>query len=286
MSQRLIRPGFSASLAGKLHPRTGQLIQPVGVLPSGKVVWPVLGGAEDDDSDDPDDENFQDGGRPSSSGGSSEEDDEDEDESEEDDEEDSKKDKPKSKKDDEDEDDDEKPRYTQAEYDKLRRRMKAADKRASDTEARIRNLENKGRKPEEVQSEELTAARSDVERLQGQNRDLQLQLAFYRSNTVEWADPSDALRLLDLSEIEVDDDGTVNARELRAALKDLARRKPHLVKKSRASDTDDEDDDSDQRSTRRSGPAMNGKRKGSTGKSDEAARKAELAKKFPVLNRR
>lgn len=45
------------------------------------------------------------------------------------------------------------------------------------------------------------------------------------------ADPSDAVRLLDLSEFEVDDDGEVDAKAIDAAIDDLLSSKPYLAAK-------------------------------------------------------
>ena len=49
----------------------------------------------------------------------------------------------------------------------------------------------------------------------------------------DFADPEDAVRFLDLSDYEVDEDGEVNARDIERDLKDLLRRKPHLGKRGR-----------------------------------------------------
>lgn len=43
------------------------------------------------------------------------------------------------------------------------------------------------------------------------------------------ADPSDALRLLDLDEFEVDDDGELDAKKVAKALDDLVKAKPYLA---------------------------------------------------------
>jgi len=120
------------------------------------------------------------------------------------------------------------------------------------------------------------------------------QLAFFKSNTVPWIDPTDAFALAEragLFDDIVDDDGTVDERELRRALKDLARRKPHLVRKleddpkargrKSKKDEDEEDEDDEEQGSRPSASKLNGKRKGSSSTVDRAA----LAKRYPVLNR-
>ena len=86
------------------------------------------------------------------------------------------------------------------------------------------------------------------------------QLAFFKNNTVDWADPTDAFALAEragLFDEVVDDDGTVDERELRRSLRALAKSKPHLVKRvedNKASgrkstdDKDEENDDTDEQS--------------------------------------
>lgn len=274
MSQRLIKPGLSAAT---------RIIGYHG----GQPVWLAVGGAPDDD--DPNDPKFT---------GQQDDDADDDDDTDDDDaddnenEEDPKKNikkKVKSKKDDDDDDDEEDdPRVARSarQAAKYRTQLREKEKQYADLEARLRDIENKGRKPEEVAGEELTAQRVKAEQLAARNRDLTLQNAFLASNVVDWVDPEDALRLVDLEDVEIDDDGTVDRKALRAALRDLARRKPHLVKtkakpSGKADDEGDEDDDADQGS-RRSAAPMNGKRKGSR----ETTDRATLAKKFPALQRR
>lgn len=47
------------SLAGKVHPITGEPIEPIGIV-NGRVVWPIMGGAPKDDEDDDDDQDDED----------------------------------------------------------------------------------------------------------------------------------------------------------------------------------------------------------------------------------
>lgn len=277
MSQRLIKPGLPAAgqVYPKWHSKAGQSIEPLGFLSSGQAVWPVLGGAEEQDDPDADPED--------------DEDEEDEDEEEEED--DKKKKSSKSKKDDDEEDDEEDEKQSRPERQaaRYRTRLRAQEKENADLKTRLRALEDKDKKPDEVASRDLIEARSSIEKLTGANKQLTAQLAFFQANTVTWADPADAFALADregLFDDVVDEDGNVDARELRRGLKDLAKRKPHLVKKDEApkargrkdADTDDEDADDEP------GPSsktMNGKRKGTKSTTDRAA----LARKFPVLGR-
>lgn len=267
MNQRFIKPGMRA-----------------GITARGTVVW-ALGGAESDDVDDPkytgaDDDSDDDG-----------DDDSDDDESDDDEDEDEKpkgKKKPpvkdKNKKKDDDADDDDAPMYTADEYNKLRRRMRGADARSSALEKENKALKASGRKVEEIETEAVKSATSRAELAEAGNKDMRIKLAFYQANNISWVDPNDALKLIDLREIDVDEDGTVDRKQLSRALRVLAKQKPHLVKtakKSVQSDDDDEDEDDQAQSGAGTAPKMNGKRKGEKPKVD----KASLAKKYPALNK-
>lgn len=300
MSQRLIQPGLSA--AGKYHPRTALPVEPIGEI-NGRLIWPAIGG---DESDDPDDPRFQDGGGDDDEDDADDEDDDTEDDDEDDEDEDdkkskSKKDKSKKSKDD-DEDDDSKPVYTEDEMHAVKRRMRKADQRASKAEARIAELERQlAKKPKTktgsddtddkggVDNEELRTLRERNAKLEAERQQTRIEKAFSRvplPEGEEWVDLEDAVaaaQRLGLLEDVLDEDGTVDRRSLRAALRELKRRKPHLVRKvSDPDENEDEEDDEDQRSKkRRTASKMNGKRKGQT----KSKSKDELAKRFPVLGR-
>lgn len=282
MSPRLIRPGLPAALP--VHPFTG--LTALGVLPSGKVVWPVVGAAPD--PNDPNDPTF------------TGEDDDDGDEDEEDDEEEPKgKTKKSTKKagdDDEDEEEDDEDASSAAKASRQAKRYRLAlreeQRKNADMAARLKALEDRDKDPDEVVSRDLTDARSKIDALTQTNQTITAQLAFFKANIINWVDPSDAFALADregLFDDVVDENGTVDARELRRGLRDLAKRKPHLVKKSeddpkargRKNATDDDEDEEDEPRSPRSGSTMNGSRRGKKGTTPS---RAELAKKYPVLN--
>lgn len=303
MSQRLIQPGLSA--AGLYHPRTALPVEPIGEI-NGRLIWPAIGG---DENDDPDDPRFADGGGSDDEDDDDEdlEDDEDEPEDDEDDEDDedekSKSKKTKKKK---SKDDDDKPVYTEDEMHAVKRRMRKADQRSSRLEEENRALKAQlAKKPKPkaktgntesdddttggVDTEELERIKKRNERLEAEVMNTKLEKAFSRvplSEGEEWVDIEDAIaaaQRLGLLEDVIEEDGTVDRRSLRAALKDLKRRKPHLIRK--VSDPDENEDDDDEEGqrpkTRRTASKMNGKRKGKDSKPDKAA----LARRFPVLGR-
>jgi hypothetical protein len=126
--------------------------------------------------------------------------------------------------------------------DEVINRMKAADKRASQAEAKLKAQED-------AKKDELTKATeraTELEKTTAQQAkdiaELRLQNAFL-SNTsgITWHDPADALALAErqgyLAEV-VDDEGKVDSGKLTAKLKELAKAKPHLVKNGK----DDKED--------------------------------------------
>jgi hypothetical protein len=280
MSLRLIQPGrLAVDLSNMRHPKTGEFLRPLFHTKNGRPVWPVLGAGPDD----PDDPDFT--GEGGEDDDADDEDEDDEDEDEDDDEEDKKnkkvKGKKKGKKDDED-DDEEEETYTKAQYEKMRNRMRAADRKSSDLEKRLKALENKGKPADEVKAQEDRERQERADKAESAARRLKLENAFLRSSDVDWIDPDDALRLVDLDEVDVDEDGTVDRKSLRSALRALAKAKPHLVKSKKAGGQTDDDQDDDEPSSRRSGSKMNGKRKGSK----NVTNRDQLAKDFPILRMR
>jgi hypothetical protein len=282
----------SANLTGKIHPRTGEPLVPLYMRKDGSVVWPALGAAPDDS--DPDDPHF-----------TGEEDDDEDDDSEDDDEEESqsRKKKPAKKRandDEDDEDDEEDARVHRASQQAKRYRLalREEQKKTADLAARLKAIEDDQKSPDEVASRDIADLREKNTTQAEVIRTMTAQLAFFKTSVpgVQWIDATDVFALADRSGLfddVIDEDGTVDERELRRSLKDLARRKPHLVKKleddpkargrksTKDTDEDDEDDEDEEPRSRRSAGTMNNKRKGTKGTADRAA----LAKKFPVLNR-
>ncbi len=135
--------------------------------------------------------------------------------------------------------------YTPEEYEGLRRRMQAADKAKSKAEKALREkqLAEKG-ELDRAKTETADAVKAK-EGLEHAVEQLRLHNAFLSSNAYTWHDPEDALRLADLSDVEIDDDGKVHG--LEEAIKKLATKKPHLLKAkgNRKTVSDDEDDTDD-----------------------------------------
>lgn len=154
-----------------------------------------------------------------------------------------------------------------------RRAKKAEKERADALQKRLDEIENKD-KPE---AEKLTARVTELEtqnaKLAEDLHQARLSNAFLSSNKFDWHDPADALRLADLSEVELEDDGKVSG--LDAALSKLAKAKPHLLKAKAKKQDDDADDDADA-----TGHSPNGRKK-----KDGQLDRANLEKQYPALRK-
>jgi hypothetical protein len=178
-----------------------------------------LRGAEDEDADDADDTDSDEDGE--------DEDGDDGDESDDDEDEDGEgdpADKSKSKKKDSAKSESER-KIDNLTEDRNRQfhKRKAAEQKVKDLTEKVATLEKDGTKDEDLRAK-LTKAEEDQEKLTTANVKLALENAFLRDNTYDWANPADAFKLLDLSDVEEDGSG------LKAALDKLATDKKYLLK--------------------------------------------------------
>lgn len=163
-----------------------------------------------------------------------------------------------------------------SEAERLRARMKAADKRAAAAEKALREKNDEGKPELEIAQRRVTELEEKTSAQDSQLRELRIQNAFLMNNTVTWHDPSDAIRELSTMDgVEIDDDGKVIG--VKDAIKKLASKKPHWVKKDKGGDSNDDDP-----STEASGPKVNGKRRGEA----NAPNRETLAQQFPALRRK
>jgi hypothetical protein len=154
-----------------------------------------------------------------------------------------------------------------SDYDKLFARMQAADRAKTAAEQKLSDIEK-------AKLGEVDRLKVDVEELTKKNGELQNELqkvrienAFHRENKYTWHDSTDALSFLDMARVTIGEDGKVEG--LKSAIDDVAKRKPHLVKK----DTGPE--------PVASGEPVNGTRKGDQSGPDVKA----LSKRFPALGK-
>jgi hypothetical protein len=245
-----MRLSGSIAPAIKKHPISGMAIEPLWVRPDGRVCWPMMGGAPEDSDDDGDNGKVDDTGDSGAGGDDGDKD-----------------------KDDKDSDD----TISKEEFERLEKRMKAADKRAADAEKKLQEQEDAKKDDLTRTNDELESARKQIEELQGTIKSLRLNNTFLTANTHSWHDSEAALDLADskgyLADV-IDDDGEVDKKALGKALDKLAKDKPYLVKPK------DKDDDGDGEPSGHGGPRR------SDNNQDTSARKATLKKRFPALQNR
>jgi hypothetical protein len=191
-----------------VHPFTGQ--RALGVLPSGRVVWPILGGAPDD-GDDAD--NGQDGdagtgdgdgqgdgdATGSAQGGDGLGD---------------------------------KGREALAKERQARRDAEKARKAAERELADLKAKSAAGQQQDDA-AKAAEQARRDAEDTANKRANERILRAEVRAAAAgKLADPADALAFIDMSQFEFCDDGSVDADEITEAISDLLKRKPHLAAKA------------------------------------------------------
>jgi hypothetical protein len=222
------------------HPLTGEILEPIGYLPNGKAIWPIMGASE-----------------------SAPEDGTEEDEtSEETPEEDSTGSEPDDSKEQRSE---EKP-ISAEEFEALKRRMQAADRRATAAEEKVREFQDK----DKTELQRVTDRVSELEESLGAKdeliKTLQLQNGFLAANKYTWHDPELALKQVDMDSVEFDADGKPSKESLAKALKSVADKHPYLVKRT----------ESDVTPSGEPGP-----KKARNAEKDAATRRAEIKKRFP-----
>lgn len=115
-----------------------------------------------------------------------------------------------------------------SEIDKVRERMRQADSRAGKLEAELKQLRDKDLPEAEKLKRDYEESQSQVVKLQESNGRLAAEVAFLKDNTYTWHDPATALKLVDMSQVEIGDDGSATG--MKDALKALATSHPFLVK--------------------------------------------------------
>lgn len=196
------------------HPLTGEPLRAF-TLPSGRVVWPILGGAESDEDDDDseDDEDDDDA-------------DQDDDDSDDEDDDDSSS---KSKKKEEDPRD---KRIRELTADKIKFRKERNQLRAEQAQikADLEKLKDKDAPELETVTKERDEARKRAELAEATLHDQAVQLAFFQVDGYNWKNPADALQLArrELKDVDVDE-GEADRDAVAAIVEQLAKEKPYLL---------------------------------------------------------
>jgi hypothetical protein len=130
----------------------------------------------------------------------------------------------------------------------LRKKLANRTEQAKRQDAELRRLKEVEKERDELARKQEEAARKDATELENAQRDLEkattltttlretvraltIENTFLKLEGIDWHDPGDALRLVDLSDVEFDEKGTPkDPKKLADAAKKLAKDKPHLVK--------------------------------------------------------
>jgi hypothetical protein len=231
-------------------------IDPIAILDNGFLVYPIQGAepkeGEDGDGEDEDEDDDGNGSKGGADGDDDSDDDEDEDKGELD---------PKDKR----------IRELSRENAKRRKRLREAETAKAAAEAELKKHEDKNKSDLEKATADLEAANAKIAQLAESNKKSTIERAFLRHNKHKWHDPETALKLVDMSDVTVDDESNVEG--MKEAVDALAKEHPYLLKR---------DEDEEEGEGKPSGAAFGKNKK--DGKNKQADREA-LLEKYPTLTR-
>lgn len=161
---------------------------------------------------------------------------------------------------------------SQADFDALTNRLRAADQKREEAQKALKELVEKDLPAQQKLQKELAEANAERDKLREDLRKTRMENAFLNDNTFKWKNPKTALKLADLSKVEIDEDGTV--RNLSAALEALAKSDPYLLE-------DKEEDDEDPKDKGKGSTGAPG-----TGQKQEASSIKGLASRLPAMRTR
>jgi len=155
---------------------------------------------------------------------------------------------------------------------------KEAETKLEAAEAEIARLKKDGTTDDETKQNLVRLERENAD-LKVKNSDLALENAFLKSNSHKWRDNEAALKLADLSKVELDDK-TGQVHGLQDALDRLAANSPWLL-----ADDSQGKSEKDEKPKRKTGDAPGSQRSGSQSDKEAQAQKARLQSKYPGLRR-
>jgi hypothetical protein len=118
-------------------------------------------------------------------------------------------------------------RYTEAEVEAIRNRMRAADQNSAKFQAELQQLRDKDLPALEKLNRDLTAVAQERDKLKVAVNETRLENEFLKNNKFKWKNPASALKLADLTNVEVHEDGSVTG--LTQALDALAKSDAYLL---------------------------------------------------------
>ena len=128
----------------------------------------------------------------------------------------------------------------QAELEETRKALKSANRESAQRRLKLEELEKAEADRQEAELSEmeklqkkLSDQQAELERVQREARQERVKAAVIaEANKLDFQDPEDAYRLIDLSTVEVEGDGKVEG--VTELLKALAEQKPYMIKKAKA----------------------------------------------------
>jgi len=154
-----------------------------------------------------------------------------------------------------------------------RKETRKAEDAKKAAETKIKEYEDKDKSELDKAKSDLEVANKRAEELAKANEQAALERSFLRNDKYKWHNPETALKLVDMSDVTVGDDGKVEG--MKEAVDALAKEHPYLLKR----DEDEEEDEG-----RPSGAAFGKNKKDDKGQGKQADREA-LLKKYPTLTR-
>ena len=172
---------------------------------------------------------------------------------------------------------------SRADFDRLQRQLSEADKKRSTAEQELQKIKDADLSELDKSKKDLQTMTAERDTLQGEVDKLRLANAFLSANDISWQDADVALDIAQAKGYLADavkEDGTVDAKELKKALKKLSDDHKYLVKSSKSSDEDDDDEEEEPKPSGRPAP------KGKGNAADDKARMDRLKETLPALGRR
>lgn len=167
---------------------------------------------------------------------------------------------------------------TQEQFDALKRQLQAADQKRTTAEAELKKLTDAQLSEQEKTKRDLEEAQKERQRLESELKLQRIQNAFLSDNTYDWHDPRAALKLADLSGVEIKDDGSVNG--LKDALKAVADANGWMLKPKETGGDDGKGTGTGKPAGGATGVA------GTAGNNASGKDRASLEQRFPALRGR
>lgn len=166
---------------------------------------------------------------------------------------------------------------SKAQHEQLRAQLAAADRKRQEAETALQGIKDKDLPEMDRMKRDLQTATERADKAERELRDARVSNAFFRDNSYKWHDAAAALKMADLSEVNIADDGTVTG--MKEALKRLATANPWMLDKGT---TGDDGAAGSGGSTSTGAPPMNGR----TGSTQDAGVKALTGRLSAMRTRR